>query len=361
MAQLIYQQDPYVNQNEAAVANLAGSLGGPGPEQMAQYQVLAAKMREADAQQQKLKQQMQFDAENQGIARKKWDWEQQQYKQGQDAQEAAGRYFGYSTPAPVGVNGAPPSREDMERYYREQNYRDQSSRAAIRAGKGTEDISKGMGDFETNFRNAHPAPVNAPSGNAQTFQVPPTPPGLGPDGTKKFQELNAARASKFYEGQAGSGKLLEDTVRARQAYDQGRGYIGPVQGNSVYRSVQSMLPEALGGQSETRRSDVDNKLAAYQKSLVIQNLPPGPASDKDIEQARKGMASVRDTSPEAGLASIDRDLAQVVKNMGYDIPASHISELMRDIKTQNTAEIQNFIAAHPGSQQVVKMIYESMR
>jgi hypothetical protein len=359
MAQLIYQQDPYVNQNESAVANLAGSLGGPGPEQLAQYQALAAKMREADAQQKAITQKTQFDAENQGIARKKWDWEQQQFKQGQDAQDAAGRYFGYATPAPVGVNGAQPSPQDMERYYREQNYRDQSARAAIRAGKGTDDIAKGMNEFETNFRGAHPAPVASQSG-ANQFQVPPTPPGLDATGTQKFQELNAARASKFYESQAGAGKLLEDTVRARQAYDQGRGYIGPVQGNSIARTVQSVLPFGFD-QGETRRSDIENKLAAYQKSFVIQNLPPGPASDKDIEQARKGMASIQDRSPEAGLTSIDRDLSSIIKTMGYDIPSAHISELMNDIKTQNTAEIQNFLAAHPGSEQVVRMIYESMR
>jgi hypothetical protein len=356
MPQLIVQNDPYIAANASALNDFAGSLGGGGIEAQAKAQALAAQMRLANSQQQHLAQQMRIEQE-------KYNTEKSTNalatKQSTDLQDSMGRYASMSTPRPsVHSDGSAPSQQELDQWYAQQNMNDQMARATGRLAKGSEDFNKGYGSYMDNFRSA--APPVAVQNNSTQFQVPQTPAGLNADGAKKFQELNAARASKFYENQASSSKLLEDTVRARQAYDQGRGYLGPVQSNFIARTSESMLPFGFD-KGETTRSDVENKLAAYQKSLVMQNLPPGPASDKDIEQARKGMASIYDRSPEAGLSSIDRDLAQVVKNMGHDIPAAHITELMNDIKTQNMPEIQNFIAAHPGSEQVVKMIFESLR
>lgn len=343
MPQLQIVEDPYAVTTGAAVNNLAGGMMGPSSEQLANYQVLAAKMREADMQQRKLAAEMQ-------AAQQKAGWEAEDRKRMQSAEDAAGRYWGYATPAPV--NG---TREDMERYYREQNYRDQMARLMARSGKGAEDIAKGFNDYQTGFNVAHPV-TNA--------NIPPAVAALGPEAIKKYGETSATNAANAAAKQdavaAGAGRMLEDAIRARKAYDEGRGYLGPVQSNSVYRTVQSSMPFGAD-HGETVRSDVENKLAAYQKSLVMQNLPPGPASDKDIEQARKGMASISDRSPEAGLTSIDRDVSAILKNMGYQVPAAHLTELMRDIQAQDMAGIRQFIEAHPGGDQIVRQIYEAMR
>jgi hypothetical protein len=188
-----------------------------------------------------------------------------------------------------------------------------------------------------------PIPLETPQA------VSNVPPGVDPQKWRTEQtKLAVDQQTKALEAE----KILPNVVRARQAYEAGQGYIGPAQSSSIYRGIQG----ALGAQGETKRSDIENKLAAYQKQLVIQSLPPGAASDKDIAEARRGMASIGDTSTVAGLASIDADIARTLGMMGYNIPPAHISELIKDIRSQNREGVQQFIEAHRDGQRIVGMI-----
>lgn len=157
-----------------------------------------------------------------------------------------------------------------------------------------------------------------------------------------------------------ASKIFPDILRARQAYEKGQGYIGPAQSSSIYRGVQSALPFGMS-HGEDVRSDIEAKLARYQRALVSQNLPPGAASDKDIELARSGMASIYDRSPSSGLASIDADLSSNLRSMGYNVPPPHISELIKDIRSNNSDGIRQFIEAHQGGADVVRMLAEGLQ
>lgn len=175
------------------------------------------------------------------------------------------------------------------------------------------------------------------------------PPGVDPQKWRTEQtKMAVEQQTKALEAE----KILPNVIRARQAYEAGQGYIGPAQSSSIYRGIQG----AIGARGETTRSDIDNKLAAYQKQLVIQSLPPGAASDKDIAEARRGMASIGDTSTVAGLASIDADIARTLGMMGYNVPPAHISELIKDIRSQNREGVQQFIEAHRDGQRIVGLI-----
>jgi hypothetical protein len=192
-----------------------------------------------------------------------------------------------------------------------------------------------------------PIPLEPP------LQSSNVPPGVDPQKWRDTQTKAAAdQQAKALEAE----KILPNVIRARQAYEGGQGYIGPVQSSSPYRTMQGIF----GRPAETKRSDIDNKLAKYQKALVIQNLPPGAASDKDIAEARRGMASISDTSPISGLASIDGDISSTLGMMGYNVPPAHISELIRDIKTQNAEGVRQFIEAHKGGDKIVSMIGGSL-
>lgn len=188
-----------------------------------------------------------------------------------------------------------------------------------------------------------PIPLETPQ------SVSNVPPGVDPQKWRTEQtKLAVDQQTKALEAE----KILPNVIRARQAYEAGQGYIGPAQSSSIYRGIQG----AIGARGETTRSDIDNKLAAYQKQLVIQSLPPGAASDKDIAEARRGMASIGDTSTVAGLASIDADIARTLGMMGYNVPPAHISELIKDIRSQNREGVQQFIEAHRDGQRIVGLI-----
>jgi len=188
-----------------------------------------------------------------------------------------------------------------------------------------------------------PIPLETPQ------SVSNVPPGVDPQKWRTEQtKLAVDQQTKALEAE----KILPSVIRARQAYEAGQGYIGPAQSSSVFRGIQG----AVGARGETTRSDIDNKLAAYQKQLVIQSLPPGAASDKDIAEARRGMASIGDTSTVAGLASIDADVSRTLGMMGYNVPPAHISELIKDIRSQNREGVQQFIEAHRDGQRIVGLI-----
>jgi hypothetical protein len=175
------------------------------------------------------------------------------------------------------------------------------------------------------------------------------PPGVDPQKWRTEQtKIEADKQAKARDAEA----LLPKAIRARQAYEAGRGYIGPAQSSSIYRGIQGVF----GAQGETTRSDIESKLAAYQNPLVIQSLPPGSASEKDIAEARRGKATIGDTSTVAGLSSIDADISSIITNMGYNVPPTHISELIRDIRSQNREGVRQFIEAHPGGDRIVSMI-----
>jgi hypothetical protein len=179
------------------------------------------------------------------------------------------------------------------------------------------------------------------------------PPGVDP---QKWRETQTKAAADQQAKSLEAEKILPNVVRARQAYEAGQGYIGPVQSSSPYRAMQGIL----GREAETKRSDIDNKLAAYQKQLVMQSLPPGAASDKDIAEARRGMASIGDTSTVAGLASIDADISRTIGMMGYNVPPAHISELIKDIRSQNREGVRQFIEAHKDGDRIVGLIGGSL-
>lgn len=207
---------------------------------------------------------------------------------------------------------------------------------------------------------APPSPTGMPaqpsSGPAENI-----PPGVN---QAEFRKQRAAEEAKRLAAEqtqrADAGKIIPDILRARSAYEAGRGYIGPVQSSPYYRSTQSMMPFGMS-HGEDVRADIENKLAAYQNPMILQSLPPGAASDKDIEQARKGKASIFDRSPAAGLASIDQDLSATLRRMGYIVPPAHISELLRDIRSNNADGIRQFVEAHQGGDAVVQMLSEAMQ
>lgn len=207
---------------------------------------------------------------------------------------------------------------------------------------------------------APPAPAGLPTqpaaGPAENI-----PPGVNvPEYRKQRAAEEAKRLALEQTQRTDAGKILPDILRARTAYEAGQEYIGPTQSNPYYRSTQSVLPFGLS-HGEDVRADIENKLAAYQNPMIMQSLPPGAASDKDIEQARKGKASISDRSPVAGLASIDQDLSGTLRRMGYTVPAAHVSELLRDIRAKNADGIRQFIEAHQGGGEVVRLLSEAMQ
>ena len=340
MPQLIVQNDPYTNANASALSDFAGSLGGGGIEAQAKAQALAAQMRHANAQQQHLAQQMRleqqkFDTESAATARAT--------KQSQDAQDAAGRYFGYSTPAPV--NGTP---QDMEKYYREQNYRDQSARAAIRAGKGTEDIAKGMTDYETNFNAAHPR------GGAQPMNMPPDIAG-NPEAAKKFAQEKAKQVADQQQNDEQSkimaAKYLPEMLRARQHYSDASGYIGSIEGNSWTQGAQNLvgkLPGAGGlARGVEKRASLEKEMAAFQgPQIAANNKGLGPMTNYEQQLARLPFAKVDDVNAGVGLNAFDGQLSHTLKTMGYSVPPAHISMLLDGVKSGDASVLNEFAEAH---------------
>jgi hypothetical protein len=355
MPQLIVQNDPYVNANASALNDLAGSFGGGGIEAQAKAQALAAQMRHANAQQQHLAQQMRleqqkFDTETAATTRAT--------KQSQDAQDAAGRYFGYSTPAPV--NGTP---EDMEKYYREQNYRDQSARAAIRAGKGTEDIAKGMTDFETNFKFAHP-----PQGGAGSqMQMPPDIAG-NPEAAKKFAQEKAKQVADQQQADEQSkimaAKYLPEMLRARQHYSDASGYIGAIEGNSWTQGAQNIagkLPLAGGlARGVEKRASLEKEMAAFQgPQIAANNKGLGPMTNYEQQLARLPFAKVDDVNAGVGLSAFDGQLSHTLKTMGYSVPPAHISMLLDGVKSGDASVLNEFAEAH--GQEALQAVMGALR
>jgi hypothetical protein len=345
--------DPYANSNASA---LSGLTNGGGIEAQARAQALAAQIRAADVAQQKAAQEMRLAEEKARQENTKFGWETTAHKQNEAAQDAAGRYFGYATPAPVGVDGAQPSRQDMERYYREQNYRDQAARAAIRAGKGTEDIAKGMNDYETNFRTAHPA------GGAQPMSMPADIAG-NPVAAKKFAEEKAKQMADQQQADEQSkiaaGKYLPEMLRARQHYSDASGYIGQIEGNEWTQGVQNIagkLPGAGGlAQGVAKRAALEKEMAAFQgPQIAANNKGLGPMTNYEQQLARLPFAKVNDVNAQVGLSAFDGQLAHTLKTMGYAVPPAHISMLLDGIKNQDPSVMQEFAQAHgPKALQVI--------
>ncbi len=349
MPQLQVVEDPYAVSTAAAANNLASGMMGPGPEQLANYQVLAAKMREADAQQRKLAQDMR-------LAQQKSDWEVSDRKQRDTAADAAGRYWGYATPAPVG--GAP---QDMERYYREQNYRDQMARLMAQSGKSAEDIAKAMNDYQMGFQAAHPPTADRPSTMPDGSPIPVMPAGLSPDAQKKYNEQQGKQILDTQmdqiAGQTAARKKLPELLNMRDAWENvaGAGGVGGLSAQTPFRWVAN----AFGSDTEAARQTYEGVRATVLNQNSGDHKGEGAVSNYERELYGKPYAEVSATNPEVGRGRMADQFARTLRNIGLAAPAAQevalhvthgaprpmIEHLFAELQRGNTAAVSQFLEA----------------
>lgn len=345
MPQLQIIEDPYAVSTGAAVNDLAGGLMGPSPTQLGNYQVLAAKMREADAQQRKIALEM----KNAEADRRKM----------QDMEDAAGRKWGYATPAPVGANGQPPTPEQMEQYYRDQNYNDQMSRGMVRAGKGAEDVASSMEKFRQNFNASYP-PAGAPSPMAP-------PPGIAgnPVAEKKYFEEQAKNKADMMsadeKSRLAASQILPQILQSRESFHKAAqaGGVGKIIGSDFGR-----MNTAMGfGETNANRAaaqDEYEKAAAFWQSRQISanNQGLGAMSNYEQQLARQPFAKLNDVNEEVGLGAIDRQIAYNLQTLGVpgsiapqvvaaitsgQVPGQHVDMLLRDLRAGDMSVLQEFM------------------
>lgn len=357
MPQLIVQNDPYANENAAAIDGFSNVMGGGGIEARAKAQALAAQMRAADLQQQRAAQEMQ-------LARQKQDWELADRKKLQAAEDAAGNYWRIHTKLPVPVNGVAPTRQAMEDAYAEQNYNDQMMRLMTRTGKGS-DLVKGMGDMQTNYQTTHPS-----AASMQSMQYPPEIAG-NPVAMKKYDE---ERAKKIGDADVAKDKsremaaqILPQILHSREAFHDAyqKGGVGKIVGSSFGR-----MNTALGfGETNAQRAaaqDEYEKASAFWQSrqIAAANQGLGAMSNYEQQLARDPFAKLTDVNESVGLNAIDRQLAYNLQTLGVPggiaprvvaaltsgrVPKEHYDMLISDLQKGDMASLQEFLD-HYGAQ-----------
>lgn len=345
MPQLQIMEDPYAVSTGAAVNNLASGMMGPSPDQLANYQVLAARMREADAQQRKLAQEMQ-------LAQQKSDWESADRKQRDTAADAAGRYWGYATPAPV--NGAP---QDMERYYREQNYRDQMARMMTSSGKSAEDVAKAMNEYQAGFQAAHPAPSATPY---------PAAIAGNPTAMKKFDEERAKDTADNMladeKSRKAAAQLLPQILDSRNAYHEAaaKGGVGKVMGSDPGR----WAAWAFNGDAAKAQDAYEKASSFWQARQIAQNNQGlGAMSNYEQQLARQPFAKLNDYDEATGMGAIDRQLAYNLQTLGVpgsvapkvvsaiaggSVPGPALDMLVKHLQAGDTTVLDEFMQKYGG-------------
>ncbi len=326
--------DPYYASTGSA---LAGMVNTDPAGTAAQAQALAERMRLANMQQQKLSQEMLAE-------RQKQQWEVEDRKKLQNAEDAAGRYWGVQPVAPVGGD-----RAAMEKFYREQNYYDQMARLAARTGKGS-DIPKAMGEMQTNFNTAHPAPI----GGGGSLNMPPEI-AANPEAAKKFAQEKAKQVADQQVADADSkraaARYLPEMLRARQHYSDASGYIGQIQGNEWLQAPENIigkLPGAGGlAQGVAKRAALEKEMAAFQgPQIAANNKGLGPMTNYEQQLARLPFAKVNDVNAQVGLDAFDGQLAHTLTTLGYNVPPRHITMLLNGIREGNQQVLSDFQAKY---------------
>ena len=338
--------DPYYAATASTLGGMADGMIGNPAKQQAEAIALAGQVQLRRMQQQKLEQEM-------ADAKTKMGWETTDRQRMDDLATSARRYWEVQPVAPV--NGTP---EEMERYYRQQDYLGQYGANAARAGKSAEDLGKGLGDLNASVRSLNPAPAPMQSNG---MPIPQAPPGMSPEGAKKFnEEAGKAAADQQLDAIASrnaAAKNLPQLLSLRDAYEAANreGGIGPIAGNSwVGRPVGKVFHTDAERARDVYDSQRQQAIASY---TAATNKGQGQVSNYERELFAKPFAAVDDLDAQAGRLKMLEQFALTFRTLGVDdttaraiaahvtggAPREAVAHLISDLQRGDTAAAQEWL------------------
>jgi hypothetical protein len=201
----------------------------------------------------------------------------------------------------------------MERYYAEQNMRDQTARRMAHAGKDANDISQAFTGWETNFRSVHPS---------QQTSLPGMTPEIAnnPVARKQYEEnfgRNAAEQSVKGAAAASTANAQADETNIkltnmRNAYQNlaGMEEVGPWAGGAIGRTWDKY---GFGNSEAATQRDLFHAASKDLETELakIKLGGQGPITDAERAMLSQMLPRLDDNDPRVGLKVIG-DMMSVI-------------------------------------------------
>lgn len=355
MPQLIDLSDSSYGPGAMALGGMMNSFAS-NPKTEAEAMLLAARVREANQQQQLLAEQMKKATQDREFAA-------QDRSLRQNTEDAAGRYWGTQprAPVPVTINGETqqPTADQMNRYYGAQNYFDQMARSMVRAGQSASDVAGGMTAFQKAYENANPAP--APATLADGTAIPPIPAGLSPDARQHAEQAQGTGVANANAGimqdRAAAAKKLPELLELRDLYGNvdANGGIGTFVGNEY-------LGRPIGKFFHTDAEEA-RQIYDKQRQRVIsaggEHKGEGTVSNYERKLYEMPYAAVNDMNAKVGRSAMGNQFSYTLRTLGVPdtvadplgtliangAPREAVDHLIAELQRGNTAAAVQFLDA----------------
>jgi hypothetical protein len=217
-----------------------------------------------------------------------------------------------------------------------------------------------MGDFQTNYRTAHPSSVG-PSAMPDGSPIPQMPQSLAPEAQKKWQETNGKQVADAQMdqimSQTAARKKLPELVNMRDAWENAAQHdaIGGLSATTPARWIANVA----GTDREVARQSYEGVRAQVLNQNSGDHKGEGAVSNYERELYGKPYAEVNAANAEVGRARMGDQFALTLRSIGVDpahaqeisqhithgAPRAAIDRLVRDLQSGNMNGINQFLEA----------------